>query len=498
MAIPASRLVNITPRVISSGSTELELAGVLLTKNAIMPYPLLMGFTGQQAVGEYFGYDSDEYRLAVIYFLGFTNSSKKPNTLYFFRRADEAIAGALIGSQALGVTDLQKITEGGFTISVDGTPITVTGLDFSSAKTQSDIAALIQAKVTGTTVTFNTDQKNYRIVSNTTGNDSSVTYATNGTDVEALGTDVATALGLTAAVGAVVSQGTAALTPTQTMNAAVKQSENWVSFTTVYQASTEEALELAAWSNSNLNKFLYCAYSMDAGQIAGGDSSLPGQLAFNDYEGTINTYDNGEVSVFVMSCAASIDWNREQGAISWAFKTQSGLAPTCTDDQTQASLLDNKVNFYGRYASRSEQFNIFYNGAMSGGSYGFVDVYINMIWLQNVMQTACLNGMQQTQRLPYVDRGYTMIKAWLTDPINRALTNGVIDPGVRLSEAQKAQLYQEAGEDISTELYTNGFVIRVTDPAPEVRATRGTPNISVWYTYGGSVNKIEFPLTAVV
>lgn len=498
MAIPASRLVNITPRVISSGSTELELAGVLLTKNAIMPYPLFMGFTGQQAVGEYFGYDSDEYRLAVIYFLGFTNSSKKPNTLYFFRRADEAIAGALIGSQALGVTDLQKITEGGFTISVDGSPVTVADLNLSTAKTQSDIASLIQAKVTGTTVYFNTNQKNYRIVSNTTGNDSSVTYATDGSNVEALGTDVATALGLTAATGAVVSQGTAAMTPTQTMNAAIKQSENWVSFTTVYQPETAEAVELAAWSNSNPNKFLYCAYSMDASQVAGGDSSLPGQLAFNNYDGTINTYDNGEVSVFVMGCAASIDWNREQGAISWAFKTQSGLAPTATDDQVQASLLKNKVNFYGRYASRSEQFNIFYDGAMSGGSYGFVDVYINMIWLQNVMQTACLNGMQQTLRLPYVDRGYTMIKAWLTDPINRALTNGVIDPGVKLSEAQKAQLYQEAGEDISTELYTNGFVIRVTDPTPEVRATRGTPNISVWYTYGGSVNKIEFPLTAVV
>lgn len=498
MAIPASRLVNITPRVISSGSTELELAGVLLTKNAIMPYPLLMGFTGQQAVGEYFGYDSDEYRLAVIYFLGFTNSSKKPNTLYFFRRADEAIAGALIGSQALGVTDLQKITEGGFTISVDGSPVTVADLNLSTAKTQSDIASLIQAKVTGTTVSFNTNQKNYRIVSNTTGNDSSVTYATDGSNVEALGTDVATALGLTAATGAVVSQGTAAMTPTQTMNAAIKQSENLVSFTTVYQPETAETVELAAWSNSNPNKFLYCAYSMDASQVAGGDSSLPGQLAFNNYDGTINTYDNGEVSVFVMGCAASIDWNREQGAISWAFKTQSGLAPTATDDQVQASLLKNKVNFYGRYASRSEQFNIFYDGAMSGGSYGFVDVYINMIWLQNVMQTACLNGMQQTLRLPYVDRGYTMIKAWLTDPINRALTNGVIDPGVKLSEAQKAQLYQEAGEDISTELYTNGFVIRVTDPAPEVRATRGTPNISVWYTYGGSVNKIEFPLTAVV
>ena len=82
--------------------------------------------------------------------------------------------------------------------------------------------------------------------------------------------------------------------------------------------------------------------------------------------------------------------------------------------------------------------------------------------------------------------------------MSRVLGDVYKSQGVSLSEAQKAQLYQEAGEDISTELYTNGFVIRVTDPAPEVRATRGTPNISVWYTYGGSVNKIEFPLTAVV
>ena len=73
-----------------------------------MPYPLLMALLANKQLVNTSAMTATSTRLAVIYFLGFTNSSKKPDTLYFFRRADKAIAGALIGSQALGVTDLQK------------------------------------------------------------------------------------------------------------------------------------------------------------------------------------------------------------------------------------------------------------------------------------------------------------------------------------------------------------------------------------------------------
>ena len=65
-----------------------------------------------------------------------------------------------------------------------------------------------------------------------------------------------------------------------------------------------------------------------------------------------------------------------------------------------------------------------------------------------------------------------------------------------LSEKQKAELYIEAGIDITEQLFTEGYYFEVSDPGADVRAVRGTPIINVWYTYGGSVNKLNIPLTA--
>ena len=86
----------------------------------------------------------------------------------------------------------------------------------------------------------------------------------------------------------------------------------------------------------------------------------------------------------------------------------------------------------------------------------------------------------------------------MQDPINTALLNGVIDAGVVLSEKQKAELYVEAGQDISETLFTEGYFVQVDDPGSVVRAERGTPIINIWYTYGGSVNKLNVPMTALM
>ena len=132
------------------------------------------------------------------------------------------------------------------------------------------------------------------------------------------------------------------------------------------------------------------------------------------------------------------------------------------------------------------------------GNYGFIDPYINAIWLKNVIQVSCMAGLAASGRVPYNDAGYALIRAWLVDPVNRALRNGTIDVGVTLSESQKAQLIQEAGEDISEELFTNGFVIRIDDPGASVRVNRESPTISLWYTYGGGVNRLEIASTAIL
>ena len=128
MAIPISKIVEINPRVIKAGSQELEIAGLYLSENELTPFPTLKAYASKDAVGEYYGLDSIEYLAASHYFQSYDNSFKKPNILYFAKRVSKAIAGKLFGAEALSLTSLKKITTGGFTISVDGSPITVTGL----------------------------------------------------------------------------------------------------------------------------------------------------------------------------------------------------------------------------------------------------------------------------------------------------------------------------------------------------------------------------------
>ena len=135
---------------------------------------------------------------------------------------------------------------------------------------------------------------------------------------------------------------------------------------------------------------------------------------------------------------------------------------------------------------------------MVGGTFGYVDAYIGNIWLRNALQNAILNGLQQVPRTPYNDDGYNQIRAWCADPINRGINNGVIQKGVVLSEAQKAQLYAEIGINVADDIYTDGYYLVVQDPGAQARVNRESPVCGLWYTYGGQVNKVELPATVIL
>jgi hypothetical protein len=133
MAIPARQIVDVTPRVINAGVPDLAMSGLLLTKNPLCIFPD-MSFSSATAVGAYFGYDSDEYKAALKYFMGYDNAFKRPDTLKFARRINVDVAGELIGGSAASMNALKTITNGSFDIDVDGTTVNVTGLDLFKEK----------------------------------------------------------------------------------------------------------------------------------------------------------------------------------------------------------------------------------------------------------------------------------------------------------------------------------------------------------------------------
>jgi hypothetical protein len=80
-----------------------------------------MLFASADAVGEFFGPASDEYKAAVIYFNGYNNSFAKPRHLAFARRVSSAVAAYIRGTKFNGtLADIKAIKD-----TCDITPVAI-------------------------------------------------------------------------------------------------------------------------------------------------------------------------------------------------------------------------------------------------------------------------------------------------------------------------------------------------------------------------------------
>ena len=452
MAIPASMLVRVTPRLINAGGNDLVMNGLLLTTNALMPTSAMVRlFNNADEVAEFFGGTSGEYDFAAHYFLGYDNSFKKPKSLAIGLRVPSDLAAWLRGGKNTAtLAELQAVTNGAMEIEVDGSAVSLSSVDFSAATSFSDVAAtLTTAFSSAATVTFDSFTNAFQITSNTVGASSSVTYAS----APASGTDLSALLNFTESTGAILSPGVAAMSVAENFAEIKNITDNWVTFTNLYTATDDEMLELANWATAQGIDYFYVPWDDNAALAdITVDTSIADKMAEANVAATGGVYDSTpQTAAFVAGTIASIDWNRRNGTITLAHKKQSGLAPRVTDAATAAGLESKRWNFVGNYATRNEQFVRFFPGAMFG-EYRFIDPYINAIWLKNAMQVSIMSGLGNVGRVPYNEAGYTLIRSWIQDPVNRARVNGIIDTGLSLSESQKAQIINEVGYDITKEL----------------------------------------------
>ena len=505
MAIPASELVKIVPRVLSGTGKDLVFNGLFLTGNNATPAGQIVALYSADEVGEYYGFDSQEYLAASVYFAGYNNSLTKPTTLYFYRNGKTA-APAFVRSVALenaqdAFNGLKAISAGTLNIKINAVSVALTDVDLSSATSLSNVATILQglirAKnedtgVANATVTYNGSSKNFTITNGDDGAESLIEAPT-GT--------VADAMNFTSA--SVISQGQALKTYTETMADVTDLTQNFVTYSTIEEITDyDDARELASWSNTQFgagNQFLYVYWSSDTALTTNnaGDTVVA-KLRDHNYEGVTFVYNALKYSAFVMGAAASIAWDNLNSTITFAFKAQTGLEANVTTKQAETNLINNGVNFMGNYATRNDNFILFQNGQMSG-QFAWIDTYLNSTWINNALQVQILAGLEASGRVPYTEAGYTLIRGWVQDVADRAIANGCIDTGVNLSQTQKNQLMVEAGGlDISSELYNSGYYLQIVDATASIRQQRTSPACNFWYTYGGSIHKINLPSTAVV
>lgn len=384
---------------------------------------------------------------------------------------NDVLSGAGVDSGLTIVSQVSGTTGG------NGTYVVSTTTGFSSTTvtaTDPDIATV--------TASYDAVHAAFVITSPTTGATSFVGFTTAGT--------IGAALKLASAAGAVESPGADIAVPATLMANVSAQNQNWATFMTVDEVIDSVKLAFAAWVNSTNDRYAYIVQDSNAAVLTGPAGSSFGVLT-ESYDGVCPVYDTtGSIAAFICGAAASIDFDATQGRITFAYKSQAGLTPDVTDADSAANAIGNGYNFYGAYATANQSFQFLQPGLVSG-SWNWLDEYINQIWLNNALQLALVELLANTKSIPYNQQGYALIRASCLDPINAALNAGVIQAGVNLSASQVQELNTAAGVDASTPVQQLGWYLQIKPASSGTRVVRGSPPMTLWYTDGGSVQKIN-------
>lgn len=407
--------------------------------------------------------------------------------------ASQAAAGttltvSAVTSGALHVGDVITGTgvDAGLTIvaQLTGTP---GGVGTYTVSTNTGFASTTVSVTSNASVSWDAQRKAFVITSATTGTASTL-------DTFATGT-LSQGLKLREADGGVLSQGAAIAAPALVLGDVVNQTQNWAMFMTMEEFDTSGMIAFADWANTTNQRYAYVGWETTEAPAVGAAPASFGVLTAT-YNGRIAVWgltgNDGAIAkaAFICGMTASVNHQETNGRITYAYKSQGGLSPDVTDATTAANLLANGYNFYGAYATANDQFQFLQNGSISG-NWSWIDAYVNQIKLNSDLQLAFVAVLAQTKSIPYVTRGYDLLRAAALGPINAALNFGSIVAGVNLSIAQRVAVNSAAGVQVADVLQSRGWYLQIRDADANTRSNRGSPPMTLWYTDGGSIQRIN-------
>lgn len=493
--IPLSLDFNITPDVVTPAGSAVDANGLMLTDNELIPVGVVASFYASSDVSALMGSTSKEFLAAQQYFNGYENSSVIPGELLMCRIVNDDVAGYLLSGNLKGValTTLKAIPAGTITLTVDGTAVTSTSIDLSTATSFSDIASKLQTGI-GTTkvvVEWLPVANRFIIRSATDGNPSQVSFATAGA--------LATGLMLTAATAATVSPGSDVVTPTDTMNGIINTNQNWILFNSLVELTDDEKTELCAWASSSKNRYGYVVHDTTAaGAVANNANCFVQKVVVaNGYENIFPVYGSYLYSVTALAYAASVNFSRTNGRISFKFRGFSGLAPNVSDLATAQALKSNGYNFYGSYSLNKTMAQYASDGAISG-KFVWLDSFIDQVWINANLVSAYANLFTNNQSYPFNANGYGAVQAATIDVAGQALTFGAIQRGIVLDNAQIRIVNNTVGKDISATLYSQGWFLYIPTQTGAARLERDLKGAIFYWVDGQLIQSISMSSTAIL
>ena len=368
------------------------------------------------------------------------------------------------GTVSPGQTITGGTTAAGTVVTAYGTGTGLTGTYIVNL-TQTVTSGTLTAVATNLTVTYDSTSGAFVITSGIVGTPSLMAASATGT--------TAAALSLTAATGAVVSQGANAATPSGFMASIVQITQNWATFFLLFDpdggVGNTQKLLFAAWTSTMNNRYAFLAWDTDITPTLSNSapSSMGAICVALAYNAVVPIYDptNQGLAAFVAGIAASVNFNAVNGRVNFDYRSQAGLVASVTNQQTMANLVANGYNCYVASATANQSF-VFLTPGSTTGIFLWLDSLINQIWLNNQFQLNLMTLLTSLNSIPYNAAGYAMIPQACMSTIQQALLAGVIRAGVPLSSGQAQQVNNMAGYRIDDIILAQGWYFQVQPATP--------------------------------
>lgn len=171
---------------------------------------------------------------------------------------------------------------------------------------------------------------------------------------------------------------------------------------------------------------IFIASSSDAGILTSGSTDVASILKAASYKRTALLYSG------IPADGPEAAWLGGQlpqvpGASTWKFKTLVGIAPD-TFTPTQRTNVIGLPGIPGKNANIYETVGgvpITEEGTMAGGQ--FIDLTVGIDWLQSTMQTNIYQLLVNAPKIPYTNKGISIIETAVRQTLDQGVANGLID-----------------------------------------------------------------------
>lgn len=441
MAISFKKYIDITSGVGGGAAVrDRDLITRIYTSNNLVPPNTIIEMDNIEDVADYFGSKSEEYARAAFYFGWISKNITKANKISFARHVAADSLPMIYGKKGrYTLSTFQAISTGQMSLTLGDTK-NLTGLDFTTATSLSDVANAVKSAInlqagevwTGAQVVFDAVNGRFMLVG---GKEGDIKVSASGQVADLLGWGT----------GAIYSDGALSSSAVDTLINTTDISNNFASFLFMDTLSDESMLDVAEWNKTQNVMYMYLVR-------ANADNAETLSAALIGYSGTVltlapdaNEYDEMIPGIIL----AATNYSKINSVQNYMYQQFPTLTPK-VNTTPLSNFYDNlRVNYYGQTQTAGQNISFYQRGSMMGGSQDLVDqnIYGNEIWLKDTVAAQIMSLFLSLSRISANNTGRSQLLAVLQGKINKALDNGVISVGKTLNDTQKLFIEQTTGDD---------------------------------------------------